>query len=355
MTRLRFRIETRKIKSPRIVVLRIQDQNGNLVNQALGSFSKRRSWDRIVKQLTPEEHYEFENFVKVLDFSAHYFNCEADVLDRFIIKVAPAFKQALLQLWQTAKSYDIAFVPEYEMLLALLNKAKAVEQQLALFTGGKFQALALHGVDITHFHPPKADLKEDQKLFEAVVEHMPSLEALATLSNTIAVKKYQKSPKFKPEYFDYLKKQTKQDKKQPFPKWYYTVALDILEQLQIDPVVSLPRLTTHWLRLNKKETFALTVKAFNRQFTKLKDHPTCIECINAAFISDELLNIHPPEQKPISTTPSILIGHWIKYWQKKQPDATIEILIDQFNQAFPNLAHHPFLVQLIQQYTSKES
>lgn len=349
MTRLRFRIETPKMKSPRVVVLRMREENHRIIHKTLGSFSARRSYDPIVKQLTPEEHYEFENFVKVLDFSNRHFGCEADALDRFIIKVAPAFKQVLFKLWEKAKTYDIEFIPEYEMLLAILNKAKALEQQLALFDEGEFKGLALQGIDITDFHPPKRDLKADQKLFQALVEHTPSLEKLADLSNTLAVHKYQKSPKFKPHHFDYLKNQAEPKGSQPFPKWYYTVALDILEQLAIDPVVSLPRLTTHWLRLNQKETLALTIQAFNQQFAKLKDNPICIQRIKAAFMLDELAKIHPLGQKKLSTLPSAVIEPWIKSQQKKQPHTTVETLMTKFNQSFPNLANHPFLMQLIKQ------
>ena len=68
--KLHFRIETRKIKQPRIVVLRtMTTKEGKSYDKQIGSFNfKNRSPDPIKKLLTPEELYEFENFLATLEF-----------------------------------------------------------------------------------------------------------------------------------------------------------------------------------------------------------------------------------------------------------------------------------------------
>ena len=349
---LKFRIETRKIKQPRIVVLRLSNNNNKLTEKSLGSFSSKRGYDHILKQLTSNELYEFENFVKTTAFAKHYFNCAADKLDRFIIKSAPEFKQALLKIWEKAKEYGIDFVPEHEMLLAVMNKAKLIEQQVAILTHGKFKALDKLGIDITNLNPPKPSIKEDQKLFTAVIEHADSLEYLASEFNAIASQKYQKSPKFKPHHFEYLVSQSEQKEEQPFPKWYYTVAIDVLCQMgvKLDSIISPQLIAKHWLRLNKKKSFEKTIAAFNQQFQQLRDSTTCKNIIKASFINDALRTMCARSQP--TTIPSAATRQWLKQWQEKHPDTTMRDTIEAFNKAFPMIADNPFFIAIFNNFQS---
>jgi len=349
--KLKFRIEMRKIKQARIVVLRILHKDGKVIEKALGSFSDKRSYEPIVKQLTTEELYEFENFVSVMNFSKFNFNCPVDELDRLIIKIAPEFKKALFKIWKKAKAHDIDFIPESQMLSFLLNKAKTVEQQLAIFTQGEFKALGSLGVDIADLHLPLPATKEDQKLLIAAIENSQSLDQLTELFNTIAVQKYQKAAKFKPHHFEYLAHATgEQQKKQTFPKWYYTIAIDVLNKLgvKLDTIVSPTRIAKHWLRLNKKETFNLTLKAFNQQIISLKDNPLCIQVIKNAFIDDELAKMHKNPQ--VSSPPSIAIERWLKRWKEKNPTLDQKAAIQAFNTEFTMLTGNPFLIKLIEKH-----
>ena len=350
---LRFRIEILKIKQPRIVVLRLSYKGDKVIEKALGSFNSKRSYDHIVKQLTTEELYEFENFIKGLDFSKLNFNCNADKLDRFIIKVAPEFKEAIFKLWKKAKEFNIAFIPEYEMLLSVFNRAKIIEQQLAVLTDGEFKSLSELGIDIANIHPPKASLKEDQKLIVAVIENTKSLDELTDLFNSIASKKYHKAPKFKPHHFEFLVKQIEQGRKQPSPKWYYTVAIDVLCEKRVKPdtIISASLLTEHWLRLNKKETIEKTIACFNNQFPHLKNNPVCKNITKASFINDELSKMC---NKP-SPIPSSAIECWIEKWKDKNPNKIKIDAIKSFNKEFPLLANNAFLVEMIGEHFKTES
>jgi hypothetical protein len=341
---LKFRIETRKIKQPRIVVLRLSNENGKPVEKSLGSFSSKRGYEHIVKQLSSEELYEFENFVKTTEFAKKIFNCNADRLDRFIIKVAPGFKDALFQIWKKAKEYNIDFVPEHEMLLAIFHRAKVVEQQLSVLTNGEFQAFSKLNIDITNLHPPKPNIREDQKLISSVLENAKSPELLADMFNTIAEKKYHKAPKFKPHHFDYFVSQLEQEKKQSFPKWYYTIAIDVLCDLGVKPdtIISPAQITEHWLRLNKKESFDKTISAFNQQFKHLKDNLICTNVIKESFIKDQIARMSQTVQGNL-VSPSIAAKQWIVKHSCAHDIDTIK----SFNKEFPLLADNQFFINLI--------
>jgi hypothetical protein len=343
---LKFRIETRKIKQPRIVVLRLSSENGKPVEKSLGSFSSKRGYDHILKELTSEERYEFENFVKTTEFAKMTFSCNADKLDRFIIKAAPEFKKTLFTIWEKAKEYGIDFIPEYEMLLAIFNKAKIVEQQLAVLTNGEFKGFAGLGIDITNINPPKQSIKEDQKLISAAIENAGSLEKLADIFNSITSTKYQKTPKFKAHHLEYLVTQAEQENKQPFPKWYYTVAIDALCQLGIKPdTIASPRLITeHWLRLNKKDSIDKTITAFHQQFKHLKNDPICTNIIKLAFTNDELIKMQQSGQG--IPAPSIAAKQWLKKWIEKNPKAKLSEINNAFNKEFHSLRDNAFFMNI---------
>ncbi len=345
---LKFRIETRKIKQPRIVVLRLSNENGKPIEKSLGSFSSKRGYEHIVKQLSSEELYEFENFVKTTEFAKKIFHRNADQLDRFIIKAAPAFKDALFKIWKKAKEYNIDFVSEYEMLLAILNKAKIIEQQLSVLTDGEFRSLADLDIDITNLHPPKPSIKEDQKLILLAIEYAKSLDTLASMFNTVAEKKYHKSPKFKPHHFEYFITQLEQEKKQPFPKWYYTIAIDVLGDMgvNLENIISPALIAEHWLRLNKNDSFGKTLAAFNQQFTYLKNDLVCMNIIKASFINDEIARMSQSSQGN-AASPSVAAKHWLKRYFEKHPKADEDDIIKSFNNEFPLIANNQFFIRLI--------
>ncbi len=350
---LKFRIETLKVKQPRIAVLRMPQKGEQSFGKQLGSFSSKRDYEHIVKQLTPEELYEFENFVKVMDFSKSLFNRNVDTLDRFIIKAPPELKESLVDIWKKAKEYNIDFVPEHEMLLAVLNRAKIVEQQLNVLTEGKFKKLRSFGIDIENVSIPKQSLKESQKLINAVIENSESLESLADIFNEIASKIYQKTPKFKAHHLEYLTKQSEQGQKQPFPKWYYTIAIDALTHLGVEPdaIVSPALITEHWLRLNQGDSLESTQEAFKKRFKRLKANTTCLNIIKKAFVNDELLRMDKSTQG--NPVPSLAIENWLRRWKEKNPKSSLKEAIKFFNNEFKVLSDNPFFINIINKFYNR--
>ena len=265
-----------------------------------------------------------------------------------IIKSAPEFKEALFAIWEKAQEYDIHFTPEYEMLLAVFQQAKKTEQQLAVLTNGEFRALGKLGIDITNLSHPKHDLKEDAKLFSALIEHSPSLEELAERFNTITSDKYEKTAKFKPHHFEFYKSQLEQGEKQPFPKWYFTIALEVLCELGIKPdtVISPPLVVEHWLRLNKKATMDETWKTFTQQFKHLGKSALCLNSIKAALVSDDLAKMAQHSQS--SPPPSLAIEQWLKRWKSQNLKASLKAAQRDFGKEFPAFKDNTFLLNIIE-------
>lgn len=145
---LRFRVEVNK-KGARVAVLRIVGRKGGReITQQLGSFSKRKSPELLKPMLDDEEQYELENFLSTLSFSKEHFHKEVHELDRFIIKIAPEFKKALVQLWSEAKKCNLEFIPESEMLNQILNRAKDIEQSINEIRKQPINILTELGFDI---------------------------------------------------------------------------------------------------------------------------------------------------------------------------------------------------------------
>lgn len=143
-----FRIERAK-KLPRITVLRKKKQDIKpAIPELIGSFNEQKSFNHITEQLSEPELYEFYNFLSAMSFAKDQFQCQVDDLDRIILKVAPQMKDALYKIWREAQKYGIDFLPNDEMLLAILNRAKVVEQQLKKLTSGQFSALSKLGIDL---------------------------------------------------------------------------------------------------------------------------------------------------------------------------------------------------------------
>ena len=221
---LRFRVEMTKTK-PRISVLRIiKNEKGNEDLEPLGSFGLRKSPDLLRGKLTEDEQYELDNYLSALEFSSQYYQAEAHELGRFIIKAPVEFQEDLLKLAKLAKRHKIEFIPEKEMLLAVLNRARKVEAELCKITNKKINILAKRGINIYNTDSSTPDT-ESKKLFEKLLTIDKNIDKVCNDFQDIAQRVYHKNASFKPHYFENFADPANEKK---FPKWYYTVAIDCL-------------------------------------------------------------------------------------------------------------------------------
>ena len=351
---LKFRVETRKIKQPRIVVLRLsQDERGKPLEKSLGSFNSKRSYQHIIQQLTEAERYEFDNYVATLAFSKTLFNTEADKVDRFIIKAAPDFKEALFAIWEEALQWGITFTPEHEMLMGLLEKAKSVEQELSILTQGHFSALQKSGINIHKATHGKENSTESEILFIAALKAAGTGERLAELFNKISSQKYDKSPKFKSHHFDFFINAKNKNTQPSFPKWYYTVAIDALLELGISPDTLIPPelMTLHWLRLNKQADILKTAALFDSVFPALRHNTRCHRLITREHMNRDIERMAKGNKY---LSPAKAFEKWLEESISLKPSSRRETVISAFNQAFPSLADNPFFMNLITSSMEKE-
>ncbi|NNM59281.1 MAG: hypothetical protein HKM04_05650 [Legionellales bacterium] len=352
---LKFRVETRKIKQPRIVVLRLsQDETGKPLERSLGSFNSKRSYQHIIEQLTEAERYEFDNYVATLAFSKTLFNTEADKVDRFIIKAAPDFKEALFAIWEEAKQWGITFTPEHEMLIGLLEKAKAVEQELSILTQGHFSALQKYGINIHQPAQDKENSTESEILFVTALKTARTGDRLAELFNEIASQKYGKSPKFKPHHFDFFINAKGKSTPPSFPKWYYTVAIDVLLELGIAPETLIPPelITIHWLRLNKQADILKTAALFDSVFPALRHNTRCHRLITREHMNSDIERMAKGKKY---LSPAKAFEKWLEESIALKSSPRLETVISTFNRAFPALADNPFFMKLIASNLEKDS
>ncbi len=349
--KLRFRIETRKIKQPRIVVLRVLEKDGKPYEKQVGSFNYKRDPEPIKKLLSPDELYEFENFLSTLKFAKDLFEKNADELDRFIIKTAPDFINALIKIFEASQNYGIEFIPEKEMLYAALNQAKTIEQQLNFLTDGQFKALSNSDIDITSINPPKKSINESQKLFKAILEANKTPESIngaVECFNKIASEKYNKNTTFTVKYLEHYATTAPNGSMPRFPKWYFTVAIDTLLELGIKPykVITPALMIKHWLRLNKKKTEKETFKAFAEQFHQFTDSKLCENMIKKSFMED-LLRQMGDFSDNATPSPSLAVNKWLDNHLKSHKNVSATETCKAFGSEFPSLTNNDFCLQII--------
>lgn len=349
-----FRIERAK-KRPRITVLREKRQGSKQITpKLLGSFNEKKSVDHITEQLTEGELYEFHNFLSTVNFSKDYFKCSEDELDRFIIKAPPQLKDALYKIWQEARKHGIEFLPEQEMLFAVLNHAKTIEQQLKAITNGEFSALSDLDIDVTSsLFQPKRSMHDNQKIMAALLTSGLSYEKLADKFNEAAVQ-HDKSPKFNKQYFEILEERLLIDGKEMFPKWHYVIAIEVLKKLGFNliDVTSPAAITKHWLNLNKQPTFKETLNAFNNTFDELANDDACYNIIKKSFLDDELISMArlPPNNTP---TPSMAVNKWLNHLKKSNKLITIQDALDNLKQQYPLAASNGYICELVRRCLSE--
>lgn len=285
---LRFRVEVTR-STPRICVLRVKKINkGQEELETIGSFGQRKSSDLLLDKLTEDEKYELENVLSALEFSKKYFSKEADELDRFIIKVAPEFKEASYQLWKIAKKHDLEFIPEKEMLYGLLNAAKEIEKKIGKLTDKNVTILQKLGINPDEKSEISRTDIESKKLFKAMLNLPISIEKLKNEFQYIAQHTYHKNTRFEEHHFRYYA-DTTIDK--PFPLWYYSVAIDLLLKHEANPIkiISPHKVAKHWARLKVNQ---MTVDKAKQLFIKLFNPPLesqkqCFDMINAIYLKNE--------------------------------------------------------------------
>ena len=333
----------------RVTVLREVKENGKRqLPLSLGSFNAKRSPDHIAPHLTEHELYELENYTATARLAHESFNCQFDQLDREIVRMAPDFKEALFKIWQSAKKYDIDFVPDQEMLFAVLNRAKLIEQQLKLLTGGEFSALSNLKIDIQgQSHIPQS-LNENQKIMTALFDTGLSPQELADKFNKLAAS-FGKKATLIGEQLLIIKEKLLTEGKETFQKWYYTLMIDLLKELKVEiSNLSPAHITKHWLRLHKHNSFEETIIDFQKQFIELKDNEVCQGIIKKSFIDDELIKMSGLQNASMPT-PSIAVEKWVSTQIKSNSDHPTQAL-NEFKRSFPLSSENDYVKSLINEH-----
>lgn len=277
---LLFRIEATKQRGARIAVIREYIDNGETKKTQIGSITKKNYPALLLDKLTEEEQYELENFLSTLNFSKTYFGNEVEELDRFIIKVSPKFKTALYELWRQAKTHGMDFVPEEEMLYALLDKAKLIERTLNKISTTEINILKKYNIN-PEGYDDRFVAEEGQKLFHAILRLDISLEDISQEFGEIAKETYKKNTVFKPHYFKYYAELTTSENRKPFPKWYYAVAMDLLQKHNVNPLKIIFPTTAakYWGKANlENHTSSELTKTFLQKFQPAENQKD--KCLN---------------------------------------------------------------------------
>lgn len=287
---LRFRVEMTR-SQPRVTVLRLlENPDGKPKSELVGSFGQRNKPESLLDKLTEDERYQLENFVGTIEFSKKFFGGEVDQLERSFIRVDKKFQDALKTLWGLAKQYDLEFIPEKEMLYALFNKAKKMEKKINAISGKRTQILEKLGINLDEESRTLETDLASKKLFQALLNLGQPLEKICQEFQTIAQKKYQKNSTFEPHYFEmYAGNKGREDKS--FPKWYYTIAIDLLLAYGVNPlsVITPHKVAKHWARL-RVETMELNQakKEFIKLFAPSKSvESACLNSIDLFYLANQ--------------------------------------------------------------------
>jgi len=347
---LYFRTEHRKNFPPMIVALRLViGDDGKRTQKLIGSFNNINDAERIngiVKKLTKEERYEFDNFISILRFSERTFHADAQALDyRFMLRAPSKYKSALVKLWDEAKDYGINFVPENEMSTHLLDRAKIVEQYLKVLSDDKFSALSHLDVPLTKEDDAYPDT-DSRRLLEAALDCTGSPDALADEFNYFC-KQFKKRATFKPHYFAFL---VNPSQSYTIKLWYYSIALEILIKHGKKPehYVSIPIMVEHWLRFHEQPTLERTIKEFDQAFPKITKHEFCHNVIKRHFLVADLRKIGDFSDSTKEPSPYWAIERWIRKWKKSCRDGTAKNAIVEFKKQFPQYGNNVYFKQLIE-------
>lgn len=287
---LQFIIRINKKAPARIGVLRTITEEGKIVDKenlgtlkgldekALLKFSNE-------KQLDDYECYQLENYVANLIFNKAEFKAEPETLKREFTQFAPAYEEALVELWKRAKDHNIAFCPAEVQHNALLHKAKAVERKLNELTDSSVGILEKHGIDIQRYdtdtYKQRVDITSKQ-LFKLIVAIDCPLDKLCKEFMHIARDRYHKNANLKPHYFKDYAESVKR-----LPLWYSAVAIDLLMQHGINPLntISVAKVAEHWTRLRKERySFEEACELFKEEFKPMKeDTALIVEAIKAQY------------------------------------------------------------------------
>lgn len=274
---IHFLVRVNRKKAPRINVLRyLKEGEGDSKqsHKSLGTLPEDLTTaTEVFKDLLDEfELYQLENYVKNALFNRAHFNTQVDQTERELVYFAPEFHEALFTLWKLAKENQLDFNPHEVMLTAIFNKAKAVERSLNEKRGCATNVLEAIGVDIQRFDKKEINKRlhtGSQQLFQALIESGEALEMLCEKFNNLAGS-YKKHVNLKPRY---LKDYANLPKR--FPLWYCAIAIEILLELNHDPlkIISIEQALNAWLTLKKdnfstEELTELFINRFNPELKK---------------------------------------------------------------------------------------
>jgi|GEM_PF-4870266 len=138
-------------------VRRLLKKKGNTIEmqdkstqQWVGKFAEGQPVPATCKDKLDEEgQFELEWYLDCVDFNRKNFNVSSADIEKVRLLLAPRFFNALMVLSIEAKRRNIDFSPMETMLNALLEKAKAVEQEIEQADGKPINILESLGVYIT--------------------------------------------------------------------------------------------------------------------------------------------------------------------------------------------------------------
>lgn len=254
-----FRVQRNKLKTPRIAIERkhqIKTKAGTIKYkyETLGGITDRKGLKEIaeiIKKLDDYEHFQLQNYLDNRLFNKVNFNTDMDNVADQTIYFSPDFQNAIFELWKLANKHNIAFAPVQTALNAVLNKAKSVERSLNNKLGKEVNILEKLGIALDAVAGEELQERIDREnrlLFKALVELKQPLDETCQEFINIAKKEYGKAVNLKPHY---LKKYVDSD--QRLSKWYYSVAIDLLLEHDVNPitVISPLKVAEYWTQVRK--------------------------------------------------------------------------------------------------------
>ncbi|CAN5362633.1 hypothetical protein BH10PSE19_BH10PSE19_09990 [soil metagenome] len=266
---LRFRIEITKKSGPRIAVIRETPQeDGSLKTEQIGSFSARKKPEALLPKLENDiERHEFHSYLSQLKFNKNHFGSEADKLDRMIIRIDTNAKKKMLELALACDEHNIPFMPEDCMLNSLLKRAAAAEAKLNHKLGKNVFLLESLGITIPNITPPQQTDNWLTLPFQLLLKLKSPDEICNDFINL--ARKYHKTTHFKPGYFQYYAGMSADENKNKPSKWYYGIAIELLNDYHCDPIKQIPpeKVAEYWGWLQKEKlSIDETIKAFIKKF-----------------------------------------------------------------------------------------
>ena len=238
----------------------IDNKKTKITYKKIDSFLLNKGYTpAILEKLSPEEIIELKNYLAEFEF-AEKFNVLPEELTKFTINMPQKVYDALVKLYIEAKSIDIDFVPQKIMLNALINQAKIVQQKVDKHIGFNSGILESIGITTTPLSTPltETDKIESHALFKKLLALNQSIgKTCAELEK--AARTYGKAKRIPPvELRKWAGDIPSRHPNQKILKWAYAIAIDVLQQHNINPMdVENPKKVARYWTLYKRDRYAL--------------------------------------------------------------------------------------------------